>query len=55
MPVIYETSAQVAENGHLLLDVKGLPQRVNPVEGKVSRRSNLQVHHKSRARQAFGL
>ncbi|MBC8184853.1 hypothetical protein H8E88_27490 [candidate division KSB1 bacterium] len=25
MPVIYETSAQVAENGHLLLDVKGLP------------------------------
>ena len=25
MPVVYETSAQVAENGHLLLDVKDLP------------------------------
>ena len=25
MPVVYETSAQVAENGHLLLDIKDLP------------------------------
>jgi hypothetical protein len=25
MPVVYETSAQVAENGHLQLDVKDLP------------------------------
>jgi hypothetical protein len=25
MPVVYETSAQVAENGHLLLEIKDLP------------------------------
>ncbi len=25
MPVVYETSAQVAEDGHLMLDVKDLP------------------------------